>query len=77
MFVCKRETLWYFGWFQFTVREKKSKETTNDNSKDSKSPNKTEGNEGNEDNEIGSNSDLITSTIEETECDWEYAHVIT
>ena len=43
---------------------------------DSKSPNKTDDNLGNGDKEISSNSDLITSTIEETECDWEYAHVI-
>ena len=32
--------------------------------------------ENKENQENKENSNLITSTIEETECDWEYAHVI-
>ena len=54
------------------MREKKSKETAEKNGgKDSKSSNDPA-----DSTENNPNSDLITSTIEETECDWEFAHVI-
>ena len=60
--------------FNFLVREKKSKETAAEkNIKNSKSSNDPD--KDSSDNNPNSN-DLITSTIEETECDWEFAHVI-
>ena len=60
--------------FNFLVREKKSKETAAEkNIKNSKSSNDPD--KDSSENNPNSN-DLITSTIEETECDWEFAHVI-
>ena len=59
---------------KFLVREKKSKETAAEkNIKNSKSSNDPD--KDSSENNPNSN-DLITSTIEETECDWEFAHVI-
>ena len=62
----------------FTVREKTSVDPAGKNSENSISSKKTGDKEGG-DKETGDNNqnaELITSTIEETECDWEYAHVI-
>ena len=61
-----------------SVREKTSKDTTDNDAKTSASSNNGGDNRGDADkhtSENNHNTDLITSTIEETECDWEYAHV--
>ena len=62
----------------YAVRDKKSKDR-----KDLESKNQNSCNNGigkgqgvtNDSHQDDQNSDLLTSTIEETECDWEYAHV--
>ena len=62
-----------------TVRVNTSIDSSGKNLKNSTAPKNTGNTEEGEDNETGENnqnSGLITSTIEETECDWEYAHVI-
>ena len=56
----------------YAVRDQKSKD-----SKDLESKNQNNGvgkGQGVTKDSL-QNSDLLTSTIEETECDWEYAHV--
>ena len=62
------------------MREKTSDDPAGKNSENSVSSKKTgdkDDGADEEDSENNQDSDLITSTIEETECDWEYAHVIT
>ena len=57
------------------VRDQKSKDPKDLESKNQNSCNNGVGKGQGVTNNSLQNSDLLTSTIEETECDWEYAHV--
>ena len=58
--------------FLYAVRDQKSKDPKD---LESKTQNNGVGKGQGVTKESLQNSDLLTSTIEETECDWEYAHV--
>ena len=58
--------------FLYAVRDQKSKDTKE---LESKNQNNGVGKGQGVTKDSLQNSDLLTSTIEETECDWEYAHV--
>ena len=61
--------------FLCAVRDQKSKDPKDLESKNRNSCNNGVGKGQGVTNDSLQNSDLLTSTIEETECDWEYAHV--